>query len=133
MGSVPSRPIHLGTTSGAAPECDGHVRSRTGRRLPRRIERHRGFSSWACLRCSRPPALHDAGRDIVGSRQAMSRSVTHRGSGSPTPRSGGQLVGRGPTNLGYETAEAVGFELVPERVAPIPALERGDRDRAPER
>jgi hypothetical protein len=46
----------------------------------------------------------------------MSRSVTPRGSGSPAPRSGGQLVGRGPTNLGYETAEAVGFELVPERV-----------------
>ena len=42
--------------------------------------------------------------------------MTPRGSGSPAPRSGGQVVGRGPTSLGYETAEAVGFEVVPERV-----------------
>ncbi len=46
----------------------------------------------------------------------MSRSVAPGGSGSPVSRSGRLLDVRGPTSLGYELADAFGFELVPSRV-----------------
>ena len=42
--------------------------------------------------------------------------MTPGGSGSPVSRSGRPLDVRRPTRLGYETADAVGFDLVPSRV-----------------
>lgn len=42
--------------------------------------------------------------------------MTPRGSGSPVSRSGRPLDVRGPTRFEYETADAVGFDVVPLRV-----------------